>query len=219
LPAELSGGQAQRIALARALAMEPGLLLLDEPLSALDVGMRAELRRDLRRLLTSFGGVRLLVTHDPLEAMVLAGRLVVLEGGRVVQSGTHADIAARPRSRYVADLVGVNLLGGDVADGRISLQGGGVLSVPDAGAGRVFAVIHPRAVVLHRARPEGTARNVWPGRVDCLDVEHGRVRVHVVGTPSIVAEVTPGAVAELGLGPGSEVWAAVKATEITVYPA
>jgi molybdate transport system ATP-binding protein len=218
-PAELSGGQAQRVALARALAPEPALLLLDEPLSALDVGIRAELRRDLRRLLTSFGGVRLIVTHDPLEAMVLADRLVVIEGGRVVQSGTQVEVAARPRSRYVADLVGVNLMVGEVADGRIRLEGGGTLSAPDVAAGRVFAVIHPRAVVLHRARPEGTARNVWPGRVDCLDVEHGRVRVHVVGAPSIVAEVTPGAVAELGLGPGSEVWAAVKATEITVYPA
>jgi molybdate transport system ATP-binding protein len=218
-PGELSGGQAQRVALARALAVEPELLLLDEPLSALDVSIRAELRRELRALLASFAGVRLLVTHDPLEAIALATRLVVLEAGRVVQAGTQTEVAARPRSRWVADLVGVNLLAGDAADGRITLDGGGVLFAPDAGTGRVFAVIHPRAVVLHRGRPDGTARNVWPGRADVLDVEDGRVRVHVVGAPSVIAEVTPAAVAELALAPGVEVWVAVKATEISVYPA
>src|SRR5262249_36811803 len=146
-PAALSGGQAQRVALARALAVEPGLLLLDEPLAAVDAATRPALRRDLRALLSATERVQLVVTHDPLEAQALADRLVVLEEGRVVQTGTLGELASRPRSRYVAELAGVNLLAGEARDGRIALDGGGTLVAPDATSGRVLAVIHPRAVV------------------------------------------------------------------------
>ena len=221
-PSELSGGQAQRVALARALAIEPRLLLLDEPLSALDVSIRAEVRRDLRRHLASFPGIRLVVTHDPLEAMALADVLVVLEGGRLVQSGTPAEVSARPRSRYVADLVGVNLWRGRARDNEVVLEGGSTLQAPDAGSagsGEVFALVHPRAVSLHRRPPEGTPRNVWEGVAEGLDREGDRVRVRVSGPLGIVAEVTPAAVAELALADGGRVWVAVKATEVAVYPA
>jgi len=159
------------------------------------------------------------VTHDPLDAAALADRLVVLEAGRVVQSGGLVDLAARPASRWIADLAGVNLLHGVVADGsRIRLEGGGELFVPEAGSGAVLVVIHPRAVTLHRTRPDGTPRNVWRGQVDGVDPEGSRARVRVGGTPPLVAEVTAAAVAELGLAPGVEVWVAVKATEIATYP-
>ena len=218
-PGALSGGQAQRVALARALAPDPRLLLLDEPLSAVDVSARAALRRELRRHLEQFAGVALVVTHDPLDAAALADRLVVLEAGRVVQTGALVDLAARPASRWIADLAGVNLLHGVVADGsRIRLEGGGELFVPEAGSGAVLVVIHPRAVTLHRTRPDGTPRNVWRGQVDGVDPEGSRARVRVGGTPPLVAEVTAAAVAELGLAPGVEVWVAVKATEIATYP-
>ena len=218
-PRELSGGQAQRVALARALASEPRLLLLDEPLSALDASTRLEVRRELRRHLASFAGVRLLVTHDPLEAMALAEELVVLEEGRVVQSGTPADVTARPRSRYVAELVGVNLYRGHGAGDRVVLGGGETLQVAEAGSGEVFALVHPRAVSLHRREPEGTPRNVWKGVADSLDLEGERVRVRVGGAIPIVAEVTAAAVAELELANGGEVWVSVKAAEVEVYPA
>jgi molybdate transport system ATP-binding protein len=218
-PRELSGGQAQRVALARALAIEPRLLLLDEPLAALDVRTRAELRRSLRAHLDAFDGIRLLVTHDPLEAMALASQLVVIEDGRVVQSGSPAEIVERPRSPYVADLVGVNLLRGRAADDRVVLTDGAVLMVPGAGTGEVFAVIHPRAVALYRRPPEGTPRNVWRARVVALDSEGSRVRISCAGAIPIVAEVTPAAVAELHLDRGAEVWVSVKATEIAAYPA
>ena len=218
LPRELSGGQAQRVALARALATDPALLLLDEPLAALDGSVRAEMRRDLRRHLASFAGVRLLITHDPLEAAALADRLVVLESGRVVQSGSVREVTERPRSRYVADLVGVNLYRGRARVGSVELEGGGRFAVPGAD-GDVFCVVRPRSVALFRSRPEGTPRNVWPGRAAALDLEGDRVRVVVEGTPRTVAEVTPAAVAELGLAEGREVWVAVKATEIEAYPA
>ena len=218
-PASLSGGQAQRVALARVLALNPALLLLDEPMAALDASTRIEFRRDLRRHLESFRGVRLLVTHDPVEAMAMADRLVVVEQGRVLQSGTPADVTQRPRSRYVADLVGVNLFRGRASQNVITLADGGSLTAAGAADGDVFAVVHPRTVALYRTRPDGTPRNVWEGRAVDLDLEGDRVRVRLSGLPPIVAEVTPAAVRELGLDRGDQVWVAVKATEVSVYPA
>ncbi len=218
-PASLSGGQAQRVALARVLALNPALLLLDEPMAALDASTRVEFRRDLRRHLESFEGVRLLVTHDPVEAMAMADRLVVIEHGRVLQSGTPADVTQHPRSRYVADLVGVNLFRGRASHNVITLADGGSLTAAGAADGDVFAIVHPRTVALYRTRPDGTPRNVWEGRAVDLDLEGDRVRVRLSGLPSIVAEVTPAAVRELGLDRGDRIWIGVKATEINVYPA
>ena len=218
-PRALSGGQAQRVALARALVGDPRLLLLDEPLAALDAASRGEVRRDLRRHLASFDGTRLLVTHDPLEAMTMADRLVVLEDGKVTQTGTPTQVSARPRSRYVAELVGVNLFRGQAAGHTIHLAGGGTVVAAGSHQGEVFASVHPRAVALHRRTPEGTPRNVWAGTAGTLDIVADRVRVHVTGTVPIVAEVTPAAVAELRLADGGPVWASVKATEVSVYPA
>ena len=218
-PRALSGGQAQRVALARAMAGDPRLLLLDEPLAALDAATRTEVRRDLRRHLASFEGTRLLVTHDPLEAIALADRLVVLEEGKVTQTGTPAEVSGHPRSRYVAELVGVNLYRGQ-ADGRsVRLAGGGTVVAADINYGEVFAAVHPHAVALHRRVPEGTPRNVWAGTADGVEVVGDRVRVQVTGPVPIVAEVTPTAAAELRLADGGQVWASVKATEVTVYPA
>ena len=218
-PRALSGGQAQRVALARALAIDPRLLLLDEPLAALDASTRGPVRRDLRRHLASFPGIRIVITHDPLEAVALADRLVILEDGRVVQTGTPGEVTQRPRSRYVADLVGVNLLLGTSTAGQVSLPGGASLQSADDVDGEVFAVIHPRAVALHRIRPEGSPRNVWRGRASALDFQGDRVRVRVEGEMPIIAEVTRAAVSDLDLAEGGEVWVSVKATEITVYPA
>jgi len=218
-PAQLSGGQAQRVALARALAIQPALLLLDEPLAALDVRTRAATRRALRDRLAEFAGVKLIVTHDVLEALALAERLVVIEAGRIVQTGVPAEVTACPRSPWVADLVGVNLFRGRADGERIALPGGASLLVPSPGNGEVFAVIHPRAVALHRAPPEGTPRNVWRARIEGLDRDGTRVRVRTAGALSIVAEVTPAAVDALGLDRGGDVWVSVKSTEITTYPA
>jgi molybdate transport system ATP-binding protein len=216
-PSALSGGQAQRVALARALVTEPRILLLDEPLAAVDASARVELRRTLRTQLAVHRGVRLLVTHDPLEAMALADRLVVLEAGHLVQEGTIAEVTARPRSAWVAAMLGLNLFHG-VADGdRIRVPEGMSLTVVGDVRGEAFAVVHPRAVTLHRERPAGSARNVWRGEVDSLDLEGDRVRVRVRGPLPVVAEVTPAAVADLGLAEGGEVWVSVKATEVSVY--
>ncbi len=216
-PAALSGGQAQRVALARALATDPKVLLLDEPLAALDAATRGEVRRDLRNHLGEFPGVRLLVTHDPIDAATLADRLVIIEAGRIVQTGSLAEITVRPRSRYVAELVGVNLLVGVARDREIELEGGGALVAPSAATGAVFAVVRPQAVALHRERPAGSPRNVWPGRVAGVELLGDRVRVRVDGPPALVAEVTPAALHELGLVEGAAVWISVKATEVDVF--
>ncbi len=220
-PRTLSGGQAQRVALARALARDPKLLLLDEPLAALDAGARAGLRHELRRHLVSFEGTCLVVTHDPVEAVALADKLVVLEAGRVTQTGSPGDVTAHPRSRYVADLVGINLLRGRACGDVVRLPGGACLTSPSArdAGDEVFAVIQPAAVALHRARPDGSPHNVWCGTAEIVDVAGDRVRVQVSGELPLVAEVTPDAVAALDLGCGGEVWTAVKAAEIRVYPA
>jgi molybdate transport system ATP-binding protein len=218
-PAELSGGQRQRIALARALAPDPRLLLLDEPLAALDVTTRAEVRRDLKRHLDSFEGIRLVVTHDPLEAVSLADRLIVMEHGHLVQTGTAAEVTEHPRSQYVADLVGVNLLRGEADHGSVKLTSGQVVAAAGAELGQVFAVVHPRAIAIHRTHPEGSPRNVWSGRASNIELLGNRVRVRIDGEVPLVAEVTPAALKELNLVEGGEVWLSFKATDVAVYPA
>ena len=217
-PRALSGGQSQRVALARALVTAPDLLLLDEPLAALDVTTRATTRRDLRRRLDGYGGVAILVTHDPLDALMLAEDIVVLEHGRVTQAGAIDEVTSRPRTRYVADLVGLNLYRG-VAAGRAVRVGDVDVQVSEEAVGESFLTIRPSAVTLHPGPPEGSARNAWRCTIAGVDLLGERVRVHLDGPLPLVAEVTPASVATLHLEVGGEVWAAVKATEIDTYPA
>ncbi|MFJ8041859.1 ABC transporter ATP-binding protein [Kitasatospora sp. NPDC096147] len=219
-PAGLSGGQAQRVALARALAVHPRLLLLDEPLAALDARTRLDVRAQLRRHLAEFEAVAVLVTHDPLDAMVLADRLVVVEEGREVQSGPPAEIARRPRTDYIARLVGLNLYQGSADGHTVTLPDGGpVLTTSEDLNGPAFVAFPPSAVELHRSRPDSSARNVWPVRVTGLDLHGDQVRVDLTGPLDLAADLTPAATAELDLAPGSTVWATVKATQTHAYPA
>ncbi|SBW25910.1 molybdate ABC transporter ATPase [Candidatus Protofrankia californiensis] len=218
-PEALSGGQAQRVALARALAAGPRLLLLDEPLAALDASTRLAVRADLRRHLTGFGGPSVLVTHDPIEAMVLADHVVIIEAGRVVQQGPPAEVARRPRTDYVARLVGLNLYRGEAAAGVVRLRGGGALTVADRSiTGPVLAALRPSAVMLGVVEPHGSARNTLTGRVAGLELLGDRARVAVDTNPALLADVTPAALAELRLEPGLRVWASFKATDIETYP-
>jgi molybdate transport system ATP-binding protein len=219
-PASLSGGQAQRVALARALAGEPALLLLDEPLSALDAGTRLDVQAELRRHLAEFAGPCLLVTHDPLEALVLADRLVVIEDGRVVQDGSPAQVSRQPATEYVARLVGLNLYAGRAGDGRVALDAGGYFTVTGGQRGPVLLAVRPSSVTVSSEPPRGSsARNSWAGRVTGLTLLADRIRLSVDGAPPVLADVTPAAVAELDLQPGREVWLAVKATDLEVYAA
>ena len=218
-PRELSGGQAQRAALARALAPEPALLLLDEPLSAVDASARLLLRQELQQHLRAFTGPRVVVTHDAVDAFVLGDRIAVIEQGRIVQQGTAAAIGSQPRSRYVADLVGLNFLRGNVHDSVFTLGHGGQLVVATTHEGSAIATVHPRALSLFRERPSGSPRNVWQAEVLGIETALAGRRVALGGPVALVAEVTAAAVAELQIVAGARVWVACKATEVVVQPA
>jgi molybdate transport system ATP-binding protein len=224
-PTELSGGEAQRVALARALVAAPHLLLLDEPLSSVDAEARPELRSLLRDTLAGFSGVAVLVTHDPVEAMSLADRLVLMERGRVTQAGTPEEIQAAPRTSYAAELVGLNRFAGRLerqADGSGLLQtphGSVVVTWPAAIEGPtedVLGLVLPTDVALHLARPEGSMRNLLEGRIVSMTVERDRARVRLASSPPVMAEVTAGSAVRLGLAEGLTVWASFKAVEVTL---
>jgi molybdate transport system ATP-binding protein len=216
-PRTLSGGQAQRVALARALATDPLLLLLDEPLAALDASTRLKVRSDLGRHLRDYAGHTLLVTHDPLDAMVLADRIVILEGGRVVQEGTPAEVVRRPRTDYVAHLVGLNLYRGRANGTEVSLVDGGRLTVAEPAEGEVHVVFPPAAVGLYPSQPAGSPRNAWPVTVTGIEQHAHTTRVQLDGTPPVFADITTATVADLRLEPGDRLWAVLKATEIHTY--
>ncbi|MFI2373975.1 ABC transporter ATP-binding protein [Streptomyces sp. NPDC018964] len=219
-PRRLSGGQAQRVALARALATRPRLLLLDEPLAALDARTRLEVRAQLRRHLAAFEAVAVLVTHDPLDAMVLADRLVVVERGRIVQEGTPSDIARHPRTEYIAQLVGLNLYRGRADGHTVRLDAGSAVSTTEDLSGPAFVAFPPGAVTLYRDRPTGSsARNLWRCEVAGLETHGDQIRVELTGELALAADLTTVAAAELDLHPGATVWATVKATQTHAYPA
>ncbi|MFI1962686.1 ABC transporter ATP-binding protein [Streptomyces pathocidini] len=219
-PRRLSGGQAQRVALARALAIRPRLLLLDEPLAALDARTRLEIRAQLRRHLAEFEAVAVLVTHDPLDAMVLADRLVVVEHGQVVQEGSPSGIARHPRTDYIAQLVGLNLYRGEADGHTVRLDSGPAITTTEVLSGPAFVAFPPSAVTLHRGRPTGSsARNVWRCEVAGLETHGDQIRADLTGELPIAADLSAAAAAELDLHPGTEVWATLKATQTHAYPA
>ena len=194
-PRQLSGGQAQRVAIARALATDPRLLLLDEPLTGLDVKVAMALRIELGRHLASYDGVTLLVTHDAIDALTIADRVLVLDEGRVAQLGTPAEVSQRPRTEHVARLVGLNVV-------RHEEQ---------------LMAFTPDAVVVTLQEPVGSPRFRWHGRVADVSPHGDAVRVLVHAEPDLIADVTPAAATELSLVPGREVWLSVKATAVRSY--
>ncbi|MEU0879223.1 ABC transporter ATP-binding protein [Lentzea sp. NPDC005914] len=217
-PRTLSGGQAQRVALARALATSPELLLLDEPLAALDASTRLRVRSELGRHLQNYPGHTLLVTHDPLDAMVLADRLVILEDGRVVQQGTPRDVVRQPRTDYVAHLVGLNFYRGVASGTEVRLEDGGTFTIAEPAEGPVHVVFPPSAVSLFPSKPAGSPRNTWPAMVSGIEQHAHTTRVDLDGSPAVLADITTATMAELRLQPGTTLWASLKATEIHTYP-
>ncbi len=214
-PTHLSGGQRARVALARALAARPKVLLLDEPFGAVDVETRSQLQRALIDH-TPDETVTVMVTHDPVEVRVLSHQLVVMQDGAVAQSGTPDDVAASPATSFAADLLGTNLISGTALGTEVTLATGAQLITATTADGAVHLTFSPSAITLHRNKPQGSARNVWPAQVGDLVDLGGRVRVELAGPVESAALVTPGAVADLGLAAGTHCWASLKATEITV---
>jgi molybdate transport system ATP-binding protein len=215
-PGDLSGGQAQRVALARALVTDPDLLLLDEPLSALDVTTRTELRHILAEHLNAFAGPRLLITHDPTEAFLLADDIHIIEAGTVTQQGSADEIRLRPRTSYAADLAGSNLIAGTARAGIVDTGDQWVhIAEPDI-EGEVLLIIQPSAISVYPSRPDGSPRNTWPTIVDRVERLGARVRIRTGPPLPLTIELTEGARAEMGIDPGTQVWVAVKATEVVV---
>ncbi|MCJ7780179.1 MAG: ABC transporter ATP-binding protein [Acidimicrobiia bacterium] len=215
-PRDLSGGQAQRVALARALITEPDLLLLDEPLAALDATTRVALRRTLADHLKQFAGPRVVITHDPTEAFLLADEIHVIEDGVITQVGTPDDIRLRPRTAYIADLAGSNLVPGTAARGTVT-TGSHELHIADTRiAGSVLAAIHPRAIIIDRHQPDGSPRNTWEATVTRIEHYGDRVRLQTGDPLPLTAEITPDALDDLHIIEGSIVWISIKATEINV---
>ncbi|PRZ04792.1 molybdate transport system ATP-binding protein [Isoptericola sp. CG 20/1183] len=216
-PAALSGGQAQRIAIARALAARPRLLLLDEPMAALDVDVTPQLRQTLQHLLAEQTTV--LATHDVLDALLLADEVAVVDGGRVVERGPTAEVLSRPRSAFAASIAGLNLLTGTWTGDGVATATGEVVhghaTHPEVPLGTAMtAVFRPAAVALHLADPHGSPRNTFRGTVRTVEPRGDLLRVR---TERLAADVTPQAVAELSLVPGRSVVATVKAAEVDVY--
>ena len=221
-PWELSGGQQQLVALARALARSPQALLLDEPLAALDVATRAEVRATLVHHLHEFEGPTVVVTHDPSDATLLADHVVVLEGGRVTQSGSPEALRSSPRTPYVADLVGINLLVGHARSGSVALDGaadGTRIELADATAsGPVTVSFSPTAVSIYLDRPDGSPRNTWQATVAQVEASGGRCRISFEAPIRVSADVTLSAAREMELDRGRSVWLSVKATEVHLNP-
>ena len=208
-PRQLSGGQAQRVSIARALATRPRLLLLDEPMAGLDVKVATALRIELARHLASYDGVTVLVTHDAIDAMTIADRVLVLDEGRVAQFGTPAEVSQHPRTEHVARLVGLNVV-------PPSKTAGGAGGAVDGGELMAFT---PDAVTVSLEEPAGSARLHWHGPVADVAPHGDAVRLLVHAQPDLIADVTPEAATELGLAPGRLVWLSVKATAVRRYPA
>ena len=216
-PAQLSGGQAQRAAVARALAADPKLLLLDEPMAALDVAVTPALRQTLRRVLADRTVV--MITHDVLDALLLADRVVVIESGAIVEQGTCAEVLSRPRSAFAARLAGLNLITGTWRDDGVLTPGGrrvaGQAAEPAPQSGDpVVAVFPPHAVSVFLEPPGGSLRNVLEVTITDLEPQSGWIRVRA---DELSADITPQAAAELDLALGVPAYFAVKATEVSVY--
>jgi molybdate transport system ATP-binding protein len=218
-PRQLSGGQAQRVALARALAVEPTLLMLDEPLAALDARTRLDTRALLQEHLAAAPGATLLVTHDPVDALVLADRLVIIENGRIVQAGDPGTIAARPRTDYVARLVGLNLHRGYADGRRLRIAEGFALTTTDPAHGDTFIAFPPSAVTLHPGHPDDPPVNTWPATINGVQRHGDHLRIDLTGPIRVTADVTPLAAARLCLTRGHTVWATVDPAGCRVYPA
>lgn len=227
-PAELSGGQAQRVAIARALAAEPDVLLIDEPLAGIDIGVATAVREALRRVVTKQGRSTVLITHDLLDVLALADKVLVLESGTVSECGPVAEVLASPRSRFGAQIAGVNLVGGTVAGpGVLRSQSGALwqgIATEDVEPGEpAVAVFPPTAVAVYRDFPHGSPRNVAQTIVAEVTDVGGTVRVRGVEQPGggagLAADITVGAAADLRLASGDEVWLSVKATEVRLHRA
>ena len=212
-PAALSGGQRQRVAIARALAPEPEVLIVDEPLASVDSSGRADLRTLIGE---SPARHTLLITHDPVDVATLADEMAVLDGGAVASRGSVAEVTASPGCEWAATFLGANVVQGHAQGTSVTTGTGLVLTVASEADGPVYVTFPAHAVTLHHDRPAGSARNAWRAELERVDIDGERARVHLGGPLAVRADVTRRSADELELRPGLNIWASVKATELTV---
>ena len=212
-PAALSGGQRQRVAIARALAPDPEVLIVDEPLASVDSSGRAGLRALIGESPASH---TLLITHDPVDVATLARQVVVLDGGAVASRGSVAEVTASPGCEWAATFLGANVVPGQARGTSVATEAGLVLTVAAETDGPVYVTFPAHAVTLHRERPAGSARNTWRAELERVDIDGERARVHLAGPLAVRADITRRSADELELRPGLNIWASVKATELTV---
>jgi molybdate transport system ATP-binding protein len=218
-PTALSGGERQRVALARALARDPAVLLLDEPLAALDARTGAAAARELAAIVAQTQAPTVLVTHDFAEAALLADEAAVIDRGRIVQQGAPGELSGRPASAFVADFAGAAVLFGvarPAARGTtvVELDGGGSVASTDRAEGQVGVAVYPWEVTLEPAgaAAHGSALNRLEARVVSVTEVGNRARIGLLASQPFAAEVTSQSVARLGLAPGVAVTATWKAT-------
>jgi ABC-type sulfate/molybdate transport systems ATPase subunit len=218
-PGELSGGERQRVALARALAREPDVLLLDEPLAALDAHTKSQVRGELSELLRDLGLPTLLVTHDYEDAAALADEVGVLVDGKLRQLAPPAELVARPSDAFVASFTGANLLRGTARPSadltEVRLDGGEQVFSTDTGEGAVGVVVYPWEVSIARAHEDDSALNVVRGEIGSVVEIGNRVRVRI---GPVTAEVTSSSAARLELARGGIAYATFKATGTRLVP-
>jgi molybdenum ABC transporter ATP-binding protein len=220
-PSELSGGERQRVAIARALAREPRVLLLDEPMAALDPHTRGKVRAELHDLLRELALPALLVTHDFEDAAALADRVGVLVDGRLRQLGSPAELLGSPADPFVAEFAGANVLEGVAESGpdgltRFHLDAERVVYSTDEARGRAALVVYPWDVSLARIAADDSALNHLRGEIVSLVQVGNRVRVRL---PFLTAEITTASAERLALRPGEPVVASFKATQARLLPA
>lgn len=229
-PAALSGGQRQRVAIARALAARPDVLLLDEPLAALDVQTATHIRRLLSERLTATGTTAIVVTHDVLDAIVLADRCAIVNAGRIIDDGPKARVLGHPKTQFIAALAGVNLLEGvsDGAAGVVRPDGrairGHVMGGPIAAGRPASAVFSPSAVSISAPRAaaargaDRTDGNRWSATIEALEPSAAGVRVRAREIPEMVIDVSPAAAVDLDLSIGAGIVLSVDPSDVAIRP-
>jgi iron(III) transport system ATP-binding protein len=221
-PAQLSGGQQQRVSLARALALSPGLLLLDEPLSALDARVRARLRGEIRELQQRLGITTIMVTHDQEEALTMSDRIVVMSKGRVEQVGTPDEVYRKPASPFVADFVGrMNFVDGKLVDAGSADCRGAILRFANGltyAAGTLVTIcVRPEDVVVRETSASSNVFEVDVGVMEFMG-NHFSTTMHILGSNlNISADLSMNDVRDLGIKPGARVKAALPSERLRVF--
>lgn len=222
MPDRLADGETTRVALARALAAQPLLLVVDEPFANLEAAARPQVRSSLATAVEGYKGPSIVLTREPFEALLVRGRIAVVEHGHITQTGTIDELRARPATRFVAALAGLSVISGRLGmseDQMIMETEGDPIVVETGYAGPAYAIVRAQSISLYRRAPEGSPANALRRTIASIGIEGQRALVTLQGEPTLTAEITAASAVRMSLQPGDEVVAVFKATDIEVWPA